>query len=928
MHMKKIGSAALWLVAILASNVSAQDNESRMKDSESAQYQVLQKRSDRLMVQLPNRMIVIAQELRSAPVVSAQVWIKTGSIYEQEHVGAGLSHFLEHLASGGTTSTRTEEQSTAILGAIGAQTNAATSLDTVRYYINTTSSYVAEAIDLLSDWMQNSQFIPDQYSREQQVIQREFEHGQGNPNHILWKLTQQIRYQVHPARHPIIGYIDEFLTVSRDEIHAFYKRMYVPNNMVFVVAGDIDKSTVVKQITKAWSKIPDGQLPDLSFPVEPEITQPRQASGYADIRRPRLRLVWPGTKLTEPGDYALDLLAVILGNGESSRLVRIVRDKQRLVNVINAHNNSYNWGRGYFIVDAEIALSGNQQKDFSEAVKQTQAAILDQIERVRLTEVTDEELARAKRKTLARVIYNAQTSQLIASRLARDVISMGDPDYLYKYAQAIQDVSAADVEAAANRFLSPPRLITVTILPRPKNRPFEPLKRPIDVGDLSQFEYDSNDLDNRVLIEKIRTQVDQQTPTVAPVIESPKMYVLSNGLRLIISRSTLVPAVSIQLYQLGGLLSDMPDREGVANAVANMQIKGTTMRSAQEIAQTIDNLGAQLSPQCGNNTSYVVGQCLKEDWPTVLNLMADIVLNPVFPQAEWQKLRPRLLAAIARQKDQWGGELLSYFRPVYFGNHPWSQTVLGRGEVVESLTVDDLKKFHANHLGASNTILAIFGDVDPQLVRQQVEQLFNFMPRNSKIPFEPRTPMPPVPRYVKEKTQKPMAAVQIGFGPGVTLTSEDFPAMQVLGRLLSAFPAGWLEQELRGKGQGLVYSVGAGSMTGIVPGYFATVFNVKPNDITLAANRAMEVIRRARNELVPDDELQRAKSAVLTRVVLSQQSNTQRASEAALNELYGLGPDATAHFIERVNQLDAKRLMEIAQTYLNNEITVIMLPEV
>ena len=928
MHVKKTGSATLWLVAILASNVSAQNNEFSMKDNESAQYQVLQKRSDRLMVKLPNRMIVIAQELRSAPVVSAQVWIKTGSIYEQEHVGAGLSHFLEHLASGGTTSTRTEEESTTILGAIGAQTNAATSLDTVRYYINTTSSHVAEAIDLLSDWMQNSQFIPDQYSREQQVIQREFEHGQGNPNRILWKLTQQIRYQVHPARHPIIGYLDEFLTVSRNEIHAFYKRMYVPNNMVFVVVGDIDKSSVVQQITKAWSKIPDGQLPDLSFPVEPEITQPRQTLGYADIRRPRLRLVWPGTKLTEPGDYALDLLAVILGHGESSRLVQTVRDEQRLANVISAHNNSYSWGRGYFSVDAEIAVPDNQQQNFNEVIKQTQAAILEQIERVRLTMVTDEELARAKRKTLANVIYNAQTSQLIASRMARDVISMGDPDYLYKYAQAIQKISSKDVKAAAHRFLSPPRLITVTMLPRPKNRPFEPLKRPIDEKNPSQFESDPIDLDNRILIEKIRTQVDQQTTTIAPVIESPKMHVLPNGLRLIISRSTLVPAVSIQLYQLGGLLSDTPGQEGVANAVANMQIKGTTTRSAQDIAQTVDNLGAQLNPQCGNNTSHVAGQCLKEDWPTVLNLVADIFLNPSFPQAEWKKLQPRLIAAIARQQDQWGGELRSYFRPAYFGNHPWSQTVLGRGEVVQSLTIDDLKRFHANHLGASNTVLALFGDVDPQLVRQQVERLFNIMPHNSKIPFKPHAPTPPVSRQVKEKTQKPMAAVQIGFGPGVTLTSENFPAIQVLGRLLSAFPAGWLEQELRGKGQGLVYSVGAGSMTGIVPGYFATVFNVKPSDITLAVNRAMEVIHRARSELVSKDELQRAKGSVLTRVVLGQQSNTQRASEAALNALYGLGPDAAARFIERVNQLDAKRLMEIAQTYLNNEITVIMLPEV
>ena len=157
---------------------------------------VLQQRDDRLVVELPNRMIVIAQELRTAPVVSAHVWIKTGSVYEQEHVGAGLSHFLEHLISGGSTSTRDEAGSNRILGQIGASTNAATSLDTVRYYINTTRAYAPQAIDLLTDWMQNSLISNAEYERERQVIQQEFKYGLGDPSRGMWKLTQQGRHRL------------------------------------------------------------------------------------------------------------------------------------------------------------------------------------------------------------------------------------------------------------------------------------------------------------------------------------------------------------------------------------------------------------------------------------------------------------------------------------------------------------------------------------------------------------------------------------------------------------------------------------------------------------------------------------------------------------------------------------------------------------
>src|SRR5690606_23703857 len=139
--------------------------------------------------------------------------------YEQEFVGAGLSHFLEHLLAGGTTETRTEAQTNALLGALGAQTNAATSLATVRYYTNTTADHADDAIDLLSDWIGHSVIGPAEFERERDVIQREFEMGRGDPGRIHWKLTQQARFSPgHPASHPTIGYLPRFLDITREQI--------------------------------------------------------------------------------------------------------------------------------------------------------------------------------------------------------------------------------------------------------------------------------------------------------------------------------------------------------------------------------------------------------------------------------------------------------------------------------------------------------------------------------------------------------------------------------------------------------------------------------------------------------------------------------------------------------------------------------------
>ncbi len=896
------------------------------------EYRVLQETADRLMVTLPNRMIVVAQEIKTAPVVSSQIWVKTGSIYEQEHVGAGLSHFLEHLLSGGTTSTRKEEESNAILGRIGARTNAFTSLGQVAYYINTTRPYAADAIDLMTDWMQNNLIGDVEFARERQVIQREFQMGQGEPNRILWKLMQQARFKVHPARHPTIGYLEVFLDITRDEIFDFYKRMYVPNNMVFVVTGDIDKQQVVDQITALWKDQPEGKLPNLSFPIEPEIEQPVTLSGVADIRRPRLRLAWPGTQLGKDGDYALDLLGVILGQGESSRLVQTVRDRDRLVTSVSAYNLSFTWGAGFFATEAELmvpAAGAGQPTDAAQdqaiqlAVQKTKASIIAEIERIKDKGVTQEELDRAKRQTVAQVIFSAQTAEDMADRLARDVIGMGDPDYLKRYAKAVQALTVDDIRDAAAKYLVDQKTITLTLFPSGGEKPL-PLKKPDD-SNLPKVESEPVDLDNRVLIQKIVANTAGDTGDASTaMVEDIKEFKLSNGLRLLVGRSTLIPAVSMQMYHAGGLLADEPGFEGIANATANMQVKGTTTRTAQDIAETIESLGASLSTQCGNNTHYAAASCLKEDWRQVMELFADVIINPTFPEKEWEKFQPRLIASIDRQMDRWDSELGLRFRQSYFKDHPWQTPRVGRKEVVGALRSENLADFHKKHLGASDAVLAVFGDVDPAMVFQEAEKRFASMPATAQTPVNLKAPTTVESNTFTYETSKQTTAVQIGFGPGVARDNPDYAAIQVMIRVLYNFPGGWLERALRGEGTGLSYVVWAYQVTGIVPGYVNVVFNCKVADLDEALARVEKVIIRMRNEEVDDDTLARAKAAVLTGEFLGKQSNADRAMEAALNELYGLPRNASDQFLDQVQAVNAKKLKEIANKYLVNPVTVVL----
>ncbi len=892
-------------------------------------YVVLQERPDRLLVQLPNRLVVVAQELHTAPVVSVQAVVKTGSIYEQQHVGAGLSHFLEHLVSGGSTENRTEQENNAILGHIGAAINASTGLDSVRYYINTTSDFSSEAVDLLSDWLQWCRVDQVEFDRERDVIQREFEMGQGDPNRIFWKLTQQARFATHPARHPTIGYLDEFLKITRDQVYDFYKLMYVPNNMVFVVAGDIDKRQVVNQVARLWADSQPGKLPRLSFPEEPAVTEPRQVSpGTADIARVKLRLVWPGTRLGGAGDYALDLLAIILGQGESSRLVRTVRDEQRVANQIEAYNLSFAWGEGFFGIDAELvdAHAGEDEDTLSDdqVIAMAKQLILMQVHRLGTEGITGQELARAKRQVIANVVYSGQTAEAVASRLGRNLVDMGDPDYLDHYAQRITSVTANQVMAAANHFLSPGRMITISLLPAAGEQ-IQPLRRPVLADGFDGLEQLPVELDNAQLVERIRTMINlRQGESSATVSEPVQQFVMPNGLRLLVGRSTLVPAVAVQMYQAGGLLADEPGLEGLNKCVARMRTRGTTTRSAQQIAQLVDGLGASLATDSGYNSSFTSAVCLKEDLPQVLELFADVVLNPTFPDGQWQIMRPRLLADIDRQSDSWYGQLHRHFRKSYFGDFPWAYMTHGRRQTTEELKAEDLAKYYRQRISAEESVLAVFGDIDPKQVAEQIQALFGRMPRSPMVPFELRLPTEPEPVVRQVHTNKPLSAVQIGFGPGLTRHNKDYAAAQVLTRVLSRFPAGRLDRALRGSGEGLVYAVWCSQMTGLAPGYIGIVFNASPGKTTKALERTAEVVQRIRNELVDEQTLADAKAAVLTREFFSLQSNSQRAKKVALDEIYGLASNESKQFMEQVRQLDAPLLQVIAQTYLRNPVTVVL----
>src|SRR5580700_5675997 len=284
---------------------------------------------------MENGLTIIVREDHSAPVVSVQAWSMTGSIHEGKWLGAGMSHVLEHMLFKGTT-TRGSGRIDQEVQEAGGYMNAYTSFDRTVYYIDVPNTGAKVAIDILCDIMQNATLPADEMAKEKQVILREMDMNQDDPGRRSGRRLFETAYTKSPYRFTIIGYPDIYNELQAEDIVAYYRERYAPNNVFFVVVGDIKSADVVAQIRAAYAKAKARAIPPGVLPEEPKQTAPREIIEEAPIELGHMYISWHIPELRHPDVPILDVLAVVLGSGRSSRLYQEVREKQGLVNSIDA----------------------------------------------------------------------------------------------------------------------------------------------------------------------------------------------------------------------------------------------------------------------------------------------------------------------------------------------------------------------------------------------------------------------------------------------------------------------------------------------------------------------------------------------------------------------------------------------------------------
>src|SRR5688572_16539122 len=483
-------------------------------------------RVDRVV--LPNGLTLIMKQDTSAALSSVQVWVKTGSVHEGEHLGAGLSHYLEHMLFKGTER-RAGREISATVQAHGGYINAYTTFDRTVYYIDLPSEHTGVAIDLLADAVLHSTLPVDEVTKEKDVILREIAMTKDDPDNRLWETIFSVAFREHPYRQPIIGHRDVFSAVTRDDLNGYYRARYVPNNVVVVVVGDIDLAATRAKVEEHFGAAPRIRLAPVLVPEEPAQLAPRNEHRFEDVELTRGVLIWPIPGLTHADAPVLDLLAMVLGHGDSSVLWQEVREKAGLVHTIDASA----WNPG---TTGLFCISFTCDADKREAA---QAAVHRVLGRCAIRGFSPGQLKKAVRQLVVGEINSRKTMSGQASRLGVAEVVVGDLDHSRTFFDHVSAVKAADLRRALKQYVLPGRQTAVSLNPTASAAAVTAIARDVTgQADFSEIK-------------------------------------LTNGARILLQPDRRLPNLHLRFIMQGGPLYEDPAKRGSTALLATMLTKDT-----------------------------------------------------------------------------------------------------------------------------------------------------------------------------------------------------------------------------------------------------------------------------------------------------------------------------------------------------------------
>ena len=666
---------------------------------------------------LDNGLTIVVHEDHKAPIVAVNTWYHVGS--KNEKVGkTGFAHLFEHLMFSGSENFN-YTYINAMERAGATNLNGTTNNDRTNYFENVPTSMLDYVLFAESDRMAHLLPVLDQKKLDLQrgVVQNEKRQGENQPYGVTWQLLTENTYPVgHPYSWTVIGSMKDLDAASLSDVQEWFKTYYGPNNVTLVIAGDITPEVARQKVEKYYGAIPPG--PPIAKQEVWVAKRTGTHRGWVQDRVPQARFyrVWNVPQSSSPEEALLDLAARVVGQGKTSRLYKrlVYRDQNATSATARDENNEI---AGQF----DITVTAKPSVD----LEKVEMAADEELQKFLKSGPTESELQLAKTQIFGEYLRIMDRIGGFGGKsdiLARCQTFTGNPDCYKEYLKRIQAATPATVKKAADDWLSDGDYI-LEVQPYPTN-----LKTtaPID-----------------------RSKEPALGSAMSLNLPPMQKATLSNGLKIVLAERHSAPVVNFSLLVDSGYSSDPADAWGICSFAQGMLEEGTPTRDSLKIGEELESLSAEFSTGANLDYATVDLNALKVNMDKALDIYADLILHPAFPEKEFARLQNDRLAAIQREKVTPNSMALRVVPPLLYGKgHPYAGAFVSTGteSSVSKMTREDLAKFHDTWYKPNNATLLIVGDTTLAEITPKLEKLLG-----SWKPGEvPQRTIPPVPEPEKD----------------------------------------------------------------------------------------------------------------------------------------------------------------------------------
>ncbi len=813
-----------------------------------------------------------------------------GSAHEADSE-TGTAHFLEHMLFKGT-----ERRDGVLINDeienLGGNINAFTSFDHTAYHAVLPSQHWRHGLDILLDMLFHSRLEKTDMEIERRVVLEEIKEGADSPETVLGEKLFAQMYPDHPYGRAVISDTETILRIQLDILKSYYRKWYQPKNMVLSVAGNVDWNSLVEAVREMTNGLTVRTEEYLSIP---ESIPPKDLVYLALNCGTEERIVevgFPIPGVHHPDIPALEVLSVILGGGEMSRLYRKIRHEKDLTRSIST-NLFVPLKSGRFLVHA-LPYEGKELDLFKE--------LLNQIQFLQNDRVSFSELNRAKLILEKEFIFHDETIEGRARSLGYFQLTFGSFEQEQEYRNEVMTVTPSKIKDVTQAYLRSDYLGFGLLVPMHEKPPsLEDVKKFTDIS----------------IYSNIRSQ--RKKGRCGDIT----FWKTATGIRVICHCVSDTPVSTVYAAMLGGLWTETECNNGISGLIASTLDCGTQNRSQEYVAQETTYLQSEIEGLTGKNFQALQLDSIHQNFLQALELFGDVLLHPSFRGEHVFKEKLALLRELKSQEDYFELKAANIFAERMFPGHPYGLNILGNQQSVEKLESKDLKDHYQSILRPEGLVLGIAGDFDSELLKDKLEEIFEDFAGSEKTVDSPKLlqPLSDI-TEVRRPIEGEKAYISYGFR-GTTLKNEDRYALEVLSAILASSGGGRLYVKLREE-LGIVYSLDTSVMHGLTEGYFAINLNTTPDQVEQAYDEIQKELRRLKSDGLSEEEILRVKNFLIGTYDIELQRSGAKACQLCLSELYGT-EHSLKDYPRKISKVTIADVQEVADRYLTLDKAVYIL---